>query len=308
MPASVAGVRGRRASRARCRGRSRSRQRRSATKKGCSRSSSTSRADRAARTAARRDWRSRSRPCRRRCRSRCLRNRSVRQRDAGDRQRLVGEGAEAEQGDRRDTGSCTVPTNIMPVISSAPRVKAQRRASISAHAAPLQPQGHGRPEQAAEIGGDEGQPGEQRDLLEIEAARRGEVERHPEGSVPQVGSARKRGSAMPQKLRWREQRQDRRLVAPPPARCASCPACDMRALLRRERGMRLGRAIEAQPQQRPEQGRARRRRRRRRASSTSGSHQTTSGAASIDAERGADIVDAAGEAALLRRKPFGRRP
>ena len=90
-----------------------------------------------------------------------------------------------------------MPTNATPVISSAPTVNALRRALIRPHASLLQRNADRAAEQASEIGGEERQPREQRDLLQIESTYGREIERQPErqraprriGKKPRNGDA-----------------------------------------------------------------------------------------------------------------------
>ena len=70
--------------------------------------------------------------------------------------------------------------------------------------------------------------------------------------MPQVGSVRKRGRAMPQKLRRSRMRQDGRLFVAAPAGSLPGPRGCSRVLLR-QRGMLADRMIEDQPQRHPDQ-------------------------------------------------------
>ena len=76
------------------------------------------------------------------------------------------------------------------------------------------------PSQAADVGGHEGQPGKQRDLLDVEPALVIRYSGIQAVNVTQVGSARKRGIAMPQVLRCLSRFHIEGLV-PLAARCAS---------------------------------------------------------------------------------------
>ena len=118
-------------------------------------------------------------------------------------------------------GLSTNPTKAMPIISTAPTVKAPRRALIRLSPAcfcsqRLTTPPNIEPRSAARNG--------------IQAKRaicfrsKCRTEFRYSGiqnvSVPQVGSARNRGNAMPQKLRWRRMRPiDGRV--PSPLRCCS---------------------------------------------------------------------------------------
>ena len=125
-----------------------------------------------------------------------------RHRDDRDRQRLVREAGEAEERDRHVRDSARSRRTRRRSSGSAPTVNAPRRALIRLHAEALLQRQADRPaEHAAEIGRQERQPREQRDLLQIECRTVVRYSGSQNVSVPHVGSARKRGSAMPQKFR-----------------------------------------------------------------------------------------------------------
>ena len=88
-----------------------------------------------------------------------------------------------------------MPVKAAPIIRTAPRVKAPRRASIKSSTAILQKQRHQRREQAAQIGGQERQPGIERDLAQIEMPRGHQIKRHPEGQRAPGGIGQETGQS-----------------------------------------------------------------------------------------------------------------
>ena len=121
-------------------------------------------------------------------------------------------------------------------------------------------------------------------------------------NVPQVGSARNRGRAIPQKLRW--VRSCRSMggghhssgAAPAPKGCGVVPF--------RERGMRGGRMIEPEPQDHPHESK-RTRQDEGRLPAVSDDGPRHERWRQHRPERCADVENASRESPLLCREPFG---
>ena len=146
-----------------------------------------------------------------------------RHRDHGDRQRLVREAAEAEQRDR-DVGALDEPDERRRRSScSAPTVNAPRRALIRRMPRFCSAMTDRAAEHAAEIGGEERQPGEQRDLLQIEVPRRSSDTAAARRSACPTWDRRESAAARcPRNCAAGGSSQiDGRV--PSPRRCASCP-------------------------------------------------------------------------------------